>query len=300
LPILWVGATPVFVDVADDVMVPTAQMIVAAITPRTRAILVVHIHGLAFDVPALRAALPGSRADITIVEDACQAHGTYLGGQHVGTLGPIGCFSLNAVKSLPAGQGGLIATNEDVLVERLRDLAGYGHTREGLHTNIGFCYGMPELTAAVARAQLSSLARHASRSRRNAALLSGVLADVDGVSTQVVHPDCVPSWHKYPVRLHPDVLIPGQTSKPGALRDLVVRSLSNQGVPASVWQSLPLPVHPLFGAQRANAFPTTTDLLANLFIVGDERHPLVAQSAATTKSWGSKLRRTLNETGLLL
>ena len=289
LPILHVGATPVFLDVDWQSCAPTIASICKAVTPRTRAMVPVHLHGIAVDVPGISAAL-GAR-NIVVVEDACQAHGTRLDGRHVGTLAHAGCFSLNAVKNLPAGQGGLVCTNDDRLADRIRGLASHGIEHDGVVVEAGFSFGLTEFAAAVARSQLRKLARHSAASRRNASIVSDALAGIPLVHPPVIPPGCEPSWHKYMIRL--DLSCCQRERRMASVRDAVMDALREEGIPVELWQRRPLPTHPVFGGRSADEYPETTRLLDSSFILGTERHPLVAQSEAIVRHWSEVLRRVL-------
>ncbi|MCL4198868.1 MAG: DegT/DnrJ/EryC1/StrS family aminotransferase [Phycisphaerales bacterium] len=290
LPILRVGATPVFVDVDWDTCTPTVEAVCGALTPRTRAVVPVHLHGISVDVPAISAALQGK--NIVVVEDACQAPGARIRGQHVGTLGDIGCFSLNAVKNLPAGQGGLVCTNDPRLADRIRGLASHGIGAADSIVEPGFSFTLTELAAAIARTQLRKLAERSAASRRNASLLRAALAGLPAVSTPVVPPDSEPSWHKFLVRLDLAYFHSGALSR-SHIRDQAVARLCDAGVPSEVWQRKPLPMHPVFGSLPATSFPQAARLLDSSFVVGTETYPIVAQTEDTVREWSQVLRRVL-------
>jgi dTDP-4-amino-4,6-dideoxygalactose transaminase len=162
----------------------------AACTERTAAVVVTHLYGRAADVAALRAALP---AGIAIVEDCAQAHGARWCGRAAGSLGRLGCFSMQNGKVLSAGEGGAIVTDDDTYVQTLEELradsrsyrtdtsvAGELDLAETAGTmGVNFC--MSELTAAVLCAQLRDLDRQHEIRNRNYDLLAELLADVPGV-----------------------------------------------------------------------------------------------------------------------
>lgn len=290
LPVLHLGAKPVFVDVDDQTGLPTATGIRGVVTHNTRAILPVHLHGLSVNVPSIREALGSER--IAIIEDACQAHGTQLNGRHVGTFGEMGCFSLNSVKNLPAGQGGLVCTDDDTIAGRVRGLALHGIEREGLIIEAGFSFGLTELAAAIARVQLSKLPDRIAQVQRNASIISDALGDVSSVKPPAVPDGCQPSWHKYMVQLNlRQNRMSGQSH--AQLRDQVLAALRRVGVPVEIWQRFPLPAHPLFGAHPESAFPAATHLLNCSFMVGTEKYPLIAQPESTICAWAQSLRDVL-------
>ena len=214
--VLHAGATPVFADV--DPATYNIDMPDAArrMTPRTRAIVPVHLHGLPADMDGIAAL--GRQAGLTVVEDAAQAHGALYKGRAVGTLGAMGAFSLNSTKNLPAGEGGLFVTDSEELYARAARVRFDGleppskwdashpldDEANGDATVRGWMYLPGELTAALARSQLQRLAETTARSQRNATRLGERLGRLSGVEPPVVPGDRTHVFHKYRVRLDPE------------------------------------------------------------------------------------------------
>ncbi|MFN3527048.1 MAG: DegT/DnrJ/EryC1/StrS family aminotransferase [Paracoccus sp. (in: a-proteobacteria)] len=153
--IVYAGATPVFVDIDPVTWNMDPHALAAAITPRTRAILPVHLHGRLADMDAiLRIA---RYYDLTVIEDAAQAHGARR-GQHAGTFGDMGCFSFYPGKNLGAcGEGGAVVTDDDDLAERLRCLRDWGQIGKYNHILRGFNYRMDAVQGAALSAKLPHL-----------------------------------------------------------------------------------------------------------------------------------------------
>jgi dTDP-4-amino-4,6-dideoxygalactose transaminase len=156
LAVAHVGATPVLCDVLDDTGLIDPRAVEAAVTPRTSAILAVHLYGQACDMDALHAiARPRS---ILVLEDAAQAHGALYKGRRVGSLGAAAAFSFYPSKNLGAlGDGGAICTNDDVLASRLRRLRNLGQRAKGEHVEIGYNERLDGLHAALLRVKLPHL-----------------------------------------------------------------------------------------------------------------------------------------------
>ncbi|WP_433572395.1 DegT/DnrJ/EryC1/StrS family aminotransferase [Streptomyces sp. CA-251247] len=178
-PVMAQGARVKFADVrAEDGNLDPAA-VEAAITPRTKAVIAVHLFGAAADIVALRAIC--DRHGLVLIEDCAQA---WLGedeeGRLLGTLGDIACFSLQQFKHITAGDGGLAVTDDPELARGMRLFMDKGWDRaEGrIHRRMGLNYRMPELVAAVARAQLGKVADVVSRRRRRAGQLA---AAIDGL-----------------------------------------------------------------------------------------------------------------------
>jgi perosamine synthetase len=163
------GATPVFVDSRLDDWLMDPDEIEKKLTPRTKAIMPVHLFGEICDMPTLGEL--AKRHGLTIIEDAAEVVGCTLRGQHAGTFGAIGTFSFYGNKTITTGEGGMVVTNDASLAERMRRLKGQGQspTRRYWHTERGFNYRMTNICAAIGLAQLERLPAILSRKRAIAA-----------------------------------------------------------------------------------------------------------------------------------
>jgi perosamine synthetase len=152
--IAYTGATPVFVDSLPDTWQMDMDDVERHITPRTKALLPVHLYGQACDMDKLRALADKHR--LFIIEDCAEAFGTYYKGQHVGTLSDIGIFSFFGNKTITTGEGGMVVTNDKTLIERARHFKGQGLAahREYWHDVVGYNYRMTNIAAAIGLAQL--------------------------------------------------------------------------------------------------------------------------------------------------
>ena len=221
--VLQVGARPVFVDVrAEDFCIDPA-LLEAAITPRTKAIVPVHLYGLMADMePILDIA---RRHDVLLVEDAAQAHGATYDGVRAGSFGAAAMFSLYATKNLTTGEGGFVTTNDDELAARLRRYRNQGADRRYYHDELGTNFRPTELAAAIGLVQLRHLDERNAQRRRNAARLNDGL---EGYLTPQVPPRREHVWHQYTLRL------PGE-------RDAVAAALEARGIGSMVYY--PVPIH---------------------------------------------------------
>ncbi|MGK9230659.1 DegT/DnrJ/EryC1/StrS family aminotransferase [Inquilinus limosus] len=169
--IQYTGARPILVDIEPQAWTIDAKAVEAAITPRTKAIVPVHLHGRPADMSAL-AALADAH-DLWLIEDASQAHGACHGGRRVGGIGDIGTFSFYPSKPLGAlGEGGAVVTDDPELAERVRLLRHWGQTQQNIHALAGFNMRMDAVQAAVLQVKLDHVdrwsaarARHARRYR---------------------------------------------------------------------------------------------------------------------------------------
>jgi len=175
------AATPVLVDVDARTFNIDPELVERAITPRTKAIIPVHLYGQAADIEAITAI--ARRHNLFVIEDAAQGMGVKFNGTPVGTSGNAGCLSFFADKSITLGEGGVVMTNSDELASELLMLKNDGRPERGIyyHDRIGYNFRITELQAALGLAQLSKLDAIVERKRRNESLYRDLLADVEGV-----------------------------------------------------------------------------------------------------------------------
>ncbi len=194
--ILLVGATPVFVDIDPETFNLDPEQVEAAITPRTRAILPVHLYGNPCDMARLTAI--AECYSLVLIEDACQAHAASIEGKPVGGFGT-GCFSFYPTKNMTTGEGGMVTTNDTHIAERVRLLRNHGQQSRYHHTALGFNLRMTDLQAAIGLAQLERLEKFTADRISNAAYLSEKLAGV--VRTPMVKPGYRHVFHQYTIRV---------------------------------------------------------------------------------------------------
>lgn len=216
--IRYTGATPVFVDIAslEDWNV-SVEGLRRAVTPRTRAIVVMHYGGYPCDLTAITAL--AAEHDLLLVEDAAHGAGSWLAGRHVGTFGKAGCFSFFANKNLVTGEGGMVVTDDADLAQRLRHLRSHGMTtlsweRDRGHAfqydvvALGYNYRFDELRSAIGRVQLRKLEGSNRRREQAWQAYAGRLTTIDRLSMPFSgsRADSSPlSRHLMPVLLDPDV-----------------------------------------------------------------------------------------------
>lgn len=246
-------AIPVFVDVDPETFNIDPDDMEARITPRTRAVVVVHLHGLPADLDRITEV--ARRHDLVVIEDAAQAHGAEIDGRRVGSLGDIGAFSIMAGKNLPtAGEGGLLTTDRPELRDRAEMLKMFGERattsgpREYHALTLGWNYRLSSVLAAFTRSQLSRLDRHIATVRENAAHLSTILADVPGLSPPVEPAGHRHVYHHYRLRLDPDEA--GVDLPVGTFRRAIQDAVTAEGVPLIEYQNRPLPGQVLFQARE--------------------------------------------------
>lgn len=244
LAIQMAGATPVFADVDDARMTLDPRAAEAAITPRTKAILPVHLYGQPADMPALASLC--EKRHLLLVEDACQSHLATSNGQPVGSFGAGAAFSFYPTKNLGAlGDGGAITTNDAALADRLTRLRNGGQADRYLHQEFGVNSRLDEMQAAILRARLPFLSDWTARRRTLAARYRAALegrVNVAGAGV-VVPPECDPGhvYHLFPVR--------------SAHRDKIRAALAERGIETLIHYPIPLPEQPAFASLNPAACP---------------------------------------------
>jgi perosamine synthetase len=164
------GARPVMVDICSDSFGISPDAIVEAISPKTKAIVGVHLFGHPCNIPAILDICEDH--DLIFIEDCAQAHGATYKGKKVGSFGTIGCFSFYPTKNMTTGEGGIITTNDKSLSVHLRRLINHGQEKKYLHTEIGYNYRMTNICAAIGRVQLKKIGKINDSRIKNAAYLS--------------------------------------------------------------------------------------------------------------------------------
>jgi dTDP-4-amino-4,6-dideoxygalactose transaminase len=195
----YAGAKPVFVDIEPDYYTMDSSALERAITPRTRAIVPVHLYGQPADMGAVLDV--AQRHRVAVIEDACQAHGAEYGDQRVGSLGDIGCFSFYPTKNLGAfGEGGAAVTSNAAYAETMRLLRSWGERRRYEHSIKGFNYRMDGLQGAVLGVKLKQLERWIEARRKNARIYGRLLAGT-AIRTPRERPGVRHVYYAYSVRL---------------------------------------------------------------------------------------------------
>lgn len=183
-PITYLGAKPVFVDVLPDTWCIDPDQVEAAITPRTKAIIAVHLYGNLCEMERLLEI--SSRHGIPIIEDSAEAIGSYWNGHHAGTLGAFGAFSFHGTKTLTTGEGGMFITQDRVLYEKVLTLSNHGRaigqTKQFWPDIVGFKYKMSNIQAAIGCGQMDRIAKLVSRKREIFAYYQKQLGSLPGIS----------------------------------------------------------------------------------------------------------------------
>ena len=241
--ISYVNATPVYVDIDDATFNLDPALIEKAITPRTKAIVPVHLYGHPFDVDGILAV--AKKHNLPVVEDACQAHGAKFKGKTIGTFGAMSCYSFYPGKNLgAAGEGGALVTNNAEFAKRARSLREHGSTVRYYHDEVGFNYRMEGIQGAVLGVKLPHLPAWTAARQRVAKRYGELLKDTPlKLPTQADWAESV--WHLYVVR-HPK-------------RDDLKKHLEANGVGCALHYPLPLHLQKCYASlgYKEGSFPVS-------------------------------------------
>ncbi len=222
--VLYVGARPVFVDVEPDTWNIDPEQIEAAVTPRTRAIMPVHIYGHPCDMDPIMAV--AARHGLAVVEDAAEAHGAEYRGRRCGSFGVLNAFSFFANKILTTGEGGMVVTDDESLAERCRyyrnlcfPLTG---SRDYIHDDLGYNFRLTNLQAAVGVAQLERADDLVRRRRAVARAYLERLSGIPGVQLPVERPGVVNVYWMFGIIIDPGAY--------GMDRDTLTEALRREGI----------------------------------------------------------------------
>ncbi|RKQ85062.1 dTDP-4-amino-4,6-dideoxygalactose transaminase [Solirubrobacter pauli] len=241
----WVGATAKLVDVDPSTHLLTAEQVAAAITPRTRAVIPVHLMGSTVDLdPIMDLA---REAGLRVIEDTAQAHGADHRGRRVGSIGDIGCFSFYPTKNLGGwGDGGAIATDDEELAARVRLLRSHGESPRYHHRMVGTTARLDALQAAILRVKLRRLDdRNADRRRLGAALRAGL----EGTSVELPSPAFEGADHVYHL-----FIVRSQQ------RDALRAHLEQHGVSSAVHYPFPIHLTEAYGPEPKGSLPNAEAL----------------------------------------
>lgn len=227
-----VGARPVFVDVRPSDLNIDSELIEAAVTELTRAIMPVHMNGISCDMdPIMEIA---KRRGLQVIEDAAHALGTYYKDRPIGSIGDVTCLSFYATKNLTTGEGGMMVTNREEVAERARRLRFHGISKEAWnrygpsgykHTDVkevGFKYNMSDILAAIGLAQLDKFPAYQKRRGEVVARYDQAFGDDDALDILAVPSYCRSAWHLYPIMVKSDRLKKD--------RDHVMNAIQAEGV----------------------------------------------------------------------
>jgi perosamine synthetase len=249
-PIAHLGATPVFVDILPDTWCIDPALAEAAITPRTKAIIAVHIYGNLCDMDRLLAI--GERHGIPVIEDAAEAIGSVWHGRRAGSMGRFGAFSFHGTKTLTTGEGGMFVTSDDALYEHVLTLSNHGRprgqTKQFWADMVGFKYKMSNVQAAIGCAQIERVEELVARKREIMQAYRDAFADTPEIAMNPEPPGTVNgSWM-------PTVVFDPST---GVTRERLLEAFRAENIDARVF-FWPLSGLPIFGGRPINPIADDT------------------------------------------
>lgn len=256
--ILLVGAKPVFVDIEPDTYNLDPSLVEQAITPRTKAIMPVHLYGNPADMGRL---VPLAQAHgLALIEDACQAHGATVDGTPVGGFGA-GCFSFYPTKNMTTGEGGIVTTNDPEIAESVRLWRSHGQKQRYVHVALGYNLRMNDIQGALGVVQVKKLADFNERRIQNAAYLTERLKAY--VQTPVVRPGHRHVYHQYTIQARGD-------------RDQWIAQLNERGVGTGVHYPRPIHKQPYYVEQGFDTSLPVSEAAAQQ-VISLPIHPALTQ-----------------------
>jgi dTDP-4-amino-4,6-dideoxygalactose transaminase len=226
---LYVGATPVFADIDPRTLNIDPDDVEAKITPRTRAVIAVHLYGNPAGLGRLTDIC--ERHSLVLIEDACQAHAATYRGRPVGSFGT-GCFSFYPTKNLTSGEGGMLTTNDAAVAERARLLRAHGMPQRYVHEILGYNFRMTDVHAAIGLAQFDRLSEWTDQRICNAGTLRRLMEHLP-IEFQATDHDATHVYHQFTVRI-PEY------------RDEVTAHLRREGIGCEVYYPIPIHQQPLY------------------------------------------------------
>jgi dTDP-4-amino-4,6-dideoxygalactose transaminase len=238
LAIAYTGATPVVVDCNSNDYLIDVSLIEQAITPRTKAIVPVHLYGQPADMPAIMAI--AEKYNLSVVQDACQAHGALIDGKPLGSFGTAACYSFYPSKNLGGyGDGGGVVTNCDTLAERVRMLRNYGQRSKNKYEMLGYNSRLDTLQAAILAVKLRYLDQGNEQRRAAAARYRELLAGESDIVLPAERPGISHVYHLFVIQ-HPD-------------RDGLMAHLQDAGVQCGI--HYPTPIHEISAFEGCRSVP---------------------------------------------
>jgi perosamine synthetase len=221
--VIYVGAKPVFVDIDPRTFNIDVSQIEAAVTPRTKAILPVHLYGLCCEMDKILEI--AKKYNLVVIEDACQSHGAVYKGKKAGSFGT-GTFSFYPTKNITSAEGGMITTSDEAIAERCKIIRNHGMRKRYYHEELGYNFRMTDLHAAIGLAQVQKLERFNNQRCQNAAFYN---ENLKGVTIPFVPEYCKHVYHQYTLRV------------PDGRRDALREHLKSKEIGTEVYY--PVPIH---------------------------------------------------------
>ena len=265
-PIIMLGAKPIFVDVDEKTCNIDLTKIEEKITPKTKAILPVHLYGLCCDMDSINAI--AKKHNLVVFEDACQSHNAKYKGKFAGNLSNAGAFSLYATKNMMSGEGGLLTTNSEEVMERAKRFRQHGMQQSGdyAYIDLGYNYRLTDVLASIALVQLDRLDTFTNKRQKNAKYLIKNLKGIKGLVLPRIDKDYESCWHQFTIRI---------TNEFPISRDEFIAKLKENEIFPGIYYPKPLHLHPQFQklGYKGGDFPVAEKLAKE--VVSLPVHPLL-------------------------
>ena len=265
--VLFTGAKPVFADIKEDTFNIDPERIMEKITPRTKAIIPVHLYGQSADMKSIMEIAQDN--DLVIIEDACQAHGATFEGKKAGSFGT-GTFSFYPTKNMTTGEGGIITTNDKAVAEKAKMIRSHGSRQRYYHEMLGYNLRMTDIAAAIGSAQLKKLDVFNDSRINNAQYLLKSLDHIKGISLPYVDKRCKHVFHQFTVRIRIDIP-----------RDEIVSLLNKRGIGTGIYYPLPIHKQPFYKSiGYSDSLPVSEKASEDVFSL--PVHPSVSKTELDT------------------
>ncbi len=262
-PILFQGATPVFVDIDPKTFNIDPEKLKEAITEKTKAIIPVHLYGQCADMDKILEVAK----NIPVLEDCAQSHGSIYKNKKAGSMGFAGMFSFYPTKNMTTGEGGMVTSNDEAFIEKIKMLRNHGQVARYDHTMVGFNLRLTSMAAAIGREQLKKLDKNTNIRRRNAKLLSEGLKDIPGIETPFIMEGNDPVFHQYTIKI-----IHG--------RDEISKGLNEKQIGNKVFYPTTIASSPALKEYAKNQYPVAEDCAKKVLSL--PVHPLVSEEDVNT------------------
>jgi len=263
------GGKPVFCDIDPATGLLDLEDAARRVTPKTRAIVPVHLFGNVCDIDRVKAF--AAKHKLVTVWDAAQAHGATWHGTDVGAFGDFACYSFYPTKNMFVGEGGIATTDNPEYADKLKFMRSHGQTGRYVHTMLGLNYRMTDVEAAIGREQLKLLDQRIGIRRRNAGLLSEGLSGVTGIRLLRVTPGAESAWHQY------CIVVDEKTF--GCSRDALAEKLNARGIGTGIHYPRGLHQQPVFEDLYGKQRLPNTEALAQGILAIPVHHAVTADDA---------------------
>lgn len=233
--ILYQGAKPVFADIDEKTFNLSPDQVAESITPRTKAVLAVHLYGQPCDMKALLEIC--EEHNLFLIEDCAQAHGAEFRGRKVGNFGDVATFSFYPTKNMTTGEGGMVVTNDEEIARKVRVLRDHGQTAKYVHEELGYNMRTTNIAAAIGRVQMRKLDEWNERRIENAMLLSEGIRKIKGLTPPYVDERVKHVFHQY---------VMGVEEEFPLSRDELMARLGEKSIGTAIHYPIPVHHQPLY------------------------------------------------------